>query len=678
MSEAPGWPGNPARWTSSAKSGLGVALSESSRVWFTISHGIINEVYYPRVDQACLRDLGLIVTDGENFFAEEKRECEFEVAQLEDGVPAYELTSTHREGRFRIIKHVIADPRSDSVLMRARLEVLTGRPLRLFALAAPHLVNRGAHNSAWRGDYKGASLPFASGDGTALAMASNAPFAAISVGFVGVSDGWRQLSHDKRLVDQYDQARDGNVALTVELSLDETGTAVLSLGFGTTPAEAAFHAVTSVQTPFDTIFDDYASGWRAWQAGLRSMERRSKGHNLYRVSTAVLRSHETPTFPGGFIASLSIPWGSSKGDDDLGGYHLVWPRDLCETAGAFLACGAFGPVRRILRYLRATQEAQGSWSQNCWLDGTPYWAGMQLDECAFPLLLLDMALREGAIKLPDIRPYWPMVKAAAGFVLRNGPRTRQDRWEENGGFTPFTLAVAIAGLLGAAEIAQMLEEHKLAELFRDTADAWNEQIEDWVYVTGGSLDKQLGVAGHYIRIAPVNPETGAPDVHAKVQVRNHEVGAGVIEADALVSTDALALVRFGLRAADDPRVLDTIKSSTSSSRSSFRKGRAGGATISTATARRRTEAPSTERASGASGRCSPASARITNSPRAAGRRRNPSCRQSRRRPARADSFPSRSGTRPQCRSASSRPASPPARRCRWSGRIRNISSCCAR
>ena len=71
---APGWPGIPPRWTSSAKTGLGTSLRPSSRVWFTLSHGILNEVYYPRVDQACLRDQGLIVTDGHTFFSEEKRD----------------------------------------------------------------------------------------------------------------------------------------------------------------------------------------------------------------------------------------------------------------------------------------------------------------------------------------------------------------------------------------------------------------------------------------------------------------------------------------------------------------------------------------------------------------------------------------------------------------------------
>ena len=533
-------------------------MLESSRVWFTISHGILNEIYYPRVDQACVRDLGLIVTDGENFFAEVKRNCTTVVESVEDGVPALLLTSTHRDGRFRIVNQVIADPLSDAVLMHIRLDDLGRGGLRLFAILAPHLVNGGAHNRAWRGAYKGDQMLFAYGDGSNLAFAADQPFLASSVGFVGVSDGWQQLSRSFRLTDQYDTATDGNVALTIELAQGPQGASVVAVGFGRSAADAGFHAHSALMTPFETVLNAYAAGWRAWQASLRTLERRTRGHNMYRVSTAVLHSHETPNFPGGFIASLSIPWGFSKSDDDMGGYHLVWPRDLCETAGALLACDADAAVARILRYLRTTQEADGSWPQNCWLDGSAYWRGVQLDECAFPALLLDMATRTGAVKLPVLKTYWQMVRNAAGFVMRNGPRTKQDRWEENAGYTPFTLAVAVASLLAAAEIADELDMDGASDVLRDTADAWNEQIEDWIYVQDTPLAREAGVSGYYIRIAPESPETLGPDLHGQVQVRNHEAGQGSISADALVSTDALALVRFGLRAPDDPRILNTV------------------------------------------------------------------------------------------------------------------------
>jgi glucoamylase len=558
VTDAPGWPGIPPRWTSSAKSGVGTALSPVSRVWFTLSHGILDEIYYPRVDQACTRDFGMIVTDGDGFFAEEKRDCRFELSRLEDGVPAFQLVNTHTGGRFRIVKDILTDHRADTVVQRIRLEVLSGPPLRLFALLAPHLVNGGAHNTGWIGYYKGHRLLFAEGDGTCLALGCSRPFLASSVGFVGSSDGWQMLHQNGRLIEQYDRAADGNIALTAEIASPESDF-FLALGFGRSEPEAGFRVRASLQTPFERQMEEYAMHWRAWQAQLRSLDRKVDGHNVYRVSTAVLRSHESPTFPGGLIASLSIPWGSSKGDDDLGGYHLVWPRDLAQTAGAMLACGAHDEVLRVVRYLRAIQEDDGSWPQNCWLDGSPYWHGMQLDECAFPILLLDMAWRDGAVQRPVLPAYWPMVARAAGFVIGHGPRTGQDRWEENAGFTPFTLAVEVAALLAAADLAELCDVDGVADFLRDTADAWNEQIEDWVYVTDTRLAREVGVTGYYVRIAPEVPGEARAALRGTVEVRNRFAEASNVAADELISTDALALVRFGLRAADDPRIVDTVK-----------------------------------------------------------------------------------------------------------------------
>ena len=333
----------------------------------------------------------------------------------------------------------------------------------------------------------------------------------------------------------------------------------MPLGFGRSAPEAAFRVRASLQTPFERQTEEYATDWRAWQAQLRSLDRKVDGHNVYRVSTAVLRCHESPTFPGGLIASLSIPWGGSKGDDDLGGYHLVWPRDLAQTAGAFLACGAHDEVLRVVRYLRAIQEDNGSWPQNCWLDGSPYWHGMQLDECAFPILLLDMAWRDGAVQRPALPAFWPMVARAAGFVICHGPRTGQDRWEENAGYTPFTLAVRDRALLAAADLAEACDIDGVADFLRDTADAWNEQIEDWVYVTDTRLAREVGVAGYYVRIAPEVPGEARAELRGTVEVRNRFAEASHVAADELISTDALALVRFGLRAADDPRMVDTVK-----------------------------------------------------------------------------------------------------------------------
>ncbi len=604
MTDAPGGPGIAPRWTSSDKSGLGTALSASSQVWFTLSHGILNKCYYPRVDQACTRDLGFIVTDGYGLFAEEKRDTDSVVRTFADGVPAYELTNTHRPGegakpRFRIVKQVISDPRRDVVLQRVRLDRLDSSPLRLHALLAPHLVNAGTSNTAWLGDYKGQQMLFAEGGGAALALAASRPWRARSVGYAGTSDGWQDLSRHFKLTWSYDRAVDGNVALVGEVALPEDDTVVFALGFGASPMEAAFRARASLEDDFDELTAEYADIWRNWQAGLRHLDRDvasracgddtvprargddtpprtrgddvapgargdatardPRGHNTYRVSTAVMRTHEAPSFRGGYIASLSIPWGATKGEDDLGGYHLVWPRDLVETAGGLLAAGAHAEALRILDYLRTTQEPDGHWPQNNWLDGSSYWQGVQMDECAFPILLLDLLLREGALAPARSAAYWPMVRAAASFLVRNGPATGQDRWEENAGFSTFTLAVEIAGLLAAADQAVAAGEPAMAAFLTDTADAWHAALDDWTFARGTGLAAELGVEGYYVRMAPnTGPGAGA-DLGRMLQIKNRPDGQGALAASDVVSADALALVRFGLRAASDPRILSTIR-----------------------------------------------------------------------------------------------------------------------
>src|SRR5271155_1940033 len=167
---APGWPGIPPRWTSSAKTGAGTALNQHSKVWFTLSHGIVNEVYFPRVDQACTRDLGLLVTDGQSFFSEEKRHCTFENKPFEPGVPAFEVTNTEIDRRYRIHKEVFTDPYRNVVVQSVRFEPLRGQlsDYRLYALLSPHLANCGYRNTGWVGDYKGVAMFLAEGGGTPL------------------------------------------------------------------------------------------------------------------------------------------------------------------------------------------------------------------------------------------------------------------------------------------------------------------------------------------------------------------------------------------------------------------------------------------------------------------------------------------------------------------------------
>ncbi len=278
----------------------------------------------------------------------------------------------------------------------------------------------------------------------------------------------------------------------------------------------------------------------------------------------MLRTHQDRTSTGATVASLSIPWGNAR--NDLGGYHLVWSRDLVESAGALVALGARASARRTLAYLVATQEPDGHWVQNQWVDGVPYWQGVQLDEAAYPILLAGALRTAGATHmhgrgeeaaafehLVDEGALDRMIEAAAGFIARTGPATQQDRWEENAGLTPSTLAPVVAALVVAADHLP----GPAAAYCRELADDWNSSIEDWTYVRGSRLAQEHGVDGHYVRISSPDVLAGAP-ISTPVPVRNRVPSESLVPGDEMVGTDFLALVRFGLRRPDDPRILATL------------------------------------------------------------------------------------------------------------------------
>ena len=355
-------------------------------------------MYYPRLDLASIRDMGLLVTDQHGFFSEEKRHTTHQLTCPEDGIPAYHLVNICQHGRYRIEKEVITDSKRAVILQATRFIPLQGtlQDYHLYVLLAPHLGNQGAGNTGWVGEVKGVPMLFAEREGTALALACSTDWLARSVGFVGHSDGWQDVSRHHRMTWHYTRAENGNIALIGEVDLLACqGEFVLALAFSHTGLEAGHKALASLFDGFPAAQTQYLHDWQEWQHGLLHFAPPEQQRNIYRTSTAVLRVHMAKVFLGGGIASLAIPWGNAKGDHDLGGYHLVWTRDLVEAIGGLMAAGARGDALDALNFLHVTQEADGHWTQNMWLDGTPYWTGVQMDEVGFPILLIGIALREG-------------------------------------------------------------------------------------------------------------------------------------------------------------------------------------------------------------------------------------------------------------------------------------------
>jgi glucoamylase len=562
LNSAPGAPGVKSRWSSATKTGVGTAIGSDSPLWFTLSHGIITEVYSPFVDNACLRGMGFIITDRKGFLSDELHDADSTVSYLAEGVPAYQVNNCCRKQRYQIEKTVLSDPRRSVLLQNIQFTPLQGKlgDYSLYLLAAPHLGDQGHDNSAWIGEFKGMPMLFAQQAGYSLALACSVPWLKRSVGFAGTSDGRTDLAQHKQMAWSYNRAENGNVVLTAEIDLSACqGRFVVAAGFGRTEFEAGHRARASLLQGFRAARELYIAGWHRWQQDLLPLKgAKQHSQNMYQISAAVMRTHESKQFPGGIVASLAIPWGASKGDDDQG-YHLVWPRDMIQTVGGLLAARGHEDARRVLFYLHVTQEADGHWQQNMFLDGHPSWTGIQLDETAFVILLVSLARREGALADQDLKSLWEMVRKAVGYLVCHGPVTPLDRWEEEAGYFASTIPIEIAALLSAAEMAEIYGEPTLAIYLRETADSWNAEIESLLYVTDTQLARDVGVDGYYVRFASPDQRAASKAASGSVTLKNHRHGEGTIALAELVSPDALALVRFGLRSADDPRIVNTVR-----------------------------------------------------------------------------------------------------------------------
>jgi glucoamylase len=538
-----------ARWADADKDGVGTAIGETSRVWFSTAHGILTEAFYPSPDQACIRLLELVVTDGDAFVSEEARDTQHAVAMPSRVAPLCSLLNSCSRGRYELEKEVLADPRSDVILQRVRFTPLQVGNYRVFCVLEPHLGNQGDDNTAELGEHKGVPMLFASrADGLALALACSQPFIAATAGFVG-ADGRAQLRAAGRLTSRCERAPHGNVSLAAEIdhraaARADDGGFTLALAFARTTGEAAHLALGALHRGYETARKQFLTEWEEWTASLEPCKIDGAEPRLWTRSVAVLKTLEAKHPNGGRVAALSTPWGPSRGPGIDGTYHLIWTRDLVESVGALLATRAHDEARHALHYLRCTQEADGHWPQNMHLDGEPFWNGIELDEVALPIVFLHLVRRNGVLTGEEIAGHWEMVRRAAGYIACHGPATDLDRWEDTGGITPFTIGSAIVALLVAAELGEQCGHGMTAACLRDLADQWNDSVEGWLYRRGGALAERVGVEGYYVRAR----ELGKPFADVSGELARTEV-----------SPDALALVRFGLRAADDPRIENTVR-----------------------------------------------------------------------------------------------------------------------
>jgi len=556
---ATGGPGIAPRWTRGAKDAVGTAYSVAASIWFTISAGILNEVYYPTIDRPQTRDLQFLVTDGKTFLRDE-RSMVHELDYIDKHALGLKVINSDSQHGYRIVKEVIADPHQECVLINARLEGsadVLGK-LRLFVLLAPHLEVGGAGNNGNVVESSGRQILTAHKNNTWLAMDVTSGFLRRSCGYVGTTDGWQDLSKNFQLDHEFDSATDGDIALTGEIDLSRGFEFTLGLAFGDSLHRAVTTLFQSLGVPYAEARERFIEQWTRACAHVIPLDASSgDGGKLYHASHSLLLAHEDKTYPGALIASLSIPWGEVKGDEDLGGYHVVWTRDMVNSATGLMASGNTSVGLRALIYLAASQLDDGGFYQNFWINGDPYWKGIQLDEVAFPIILAYRLLDAGGLK--NFNPM-PMVKQAAKFLIFNGPATGQERWEENAGYSPSTGAVVISALVCASQMLRRMEGRK-DQFLLDYADFLESHLEDWTVTTQGTLVP--GIGRHFIRILPIDlsdPRTAEDPNNAVIQIKNRPPGErSEFPAKEVVDGGFLELVRYGVRSPGDPLIEDSLR-----------------------------------------------------------------------------------------------------------------------
>ncbi|WP_019853459.1 glucan 1,4-alpha-glucosidase [Actinopolyspora mortivallis] len=541
---APGAPGIASAWTTGAKNGLGTSTTSDSKVWHTLGQGILNEVYYPQLDVPNVQDMQYVVSDGRSF-TELERDATERTTELPDPRSLrYRQVNTDRDGRYRITKTYVTDPHRSVLLVRTRFEVLDGGPLRLYALYNPSLDGSGGGDT---GATSGNTL-VASDGRVASALASSAGFSKLTSGYSGTSsDGYQDLNSDHRLDAEYTRATDpGNLVQTARVPVADDSTFTLALGFGADRSAARSAAEASLSAGYESARAAYDSGWHDYLSSLRETPEAITSRGLgtqYNVAAMTLRSQEDKTHRGAFVASTSIPWGEAKNADECctPGYHLVWARDLYHTATAALAIGDRAAAERALDYLLDVQwNEDGSFPQNTWLDGEPHWPSLQLDEVAYPIVLAHQLGRTGD-------EVWAKLRKSADFIVDNGPWTPQERWEEEGGYSPSTIAAQIAGLVTAADMARRHGDERAAQRYLSTADEWRNRVDEWTFTTSGPH----GDGRYYLRV----DDDGNPNNGHQLCLNN---GGGCHDERAVVDAGFLELVRLGILPPEAPTVRDSL------------------------------------------------------------------------------------------------------------------------
>ena len=567
---APGAPGAQSYFDLARKDCVGTARNTHSKVWFTVADGVLSDTYWPTVDATNVHTLQYEVTNGSTFTDLQTRDMQYRVIPDPTGMSCTVVASNSAH-RYSITTTYIADPTRDAVLMNTRFDGPAGDHLylRLDPLAGgtggggsqnaggnsalidhgvPVAFNTNTITNASNRDY---AVP------TYMALESSDGFSSASVGYSGTSsDGLAMLDSFRSLKTPYNSAPNGHVTLTAEVARGwHDSSTTLALGFGTTQSQAESVAAKSLKGRFDDAWSDYERQWVRYDEGLRrpSLRLGFAAVREYYESVNVVKASEDKTFPGAIAAGLASPWGQATPAGNLSGgeptyfgsYREVFARDLYEAFAGLLVAGDIRTAQDATRFLfERQQQPDGSMPRNSLENGkvAPDTGGLQLDETSYPIL---MAWQSGLAR--DSSLYKNHVIPAADFLVAHGPSDGVERWEEQSGYSPSTIAAEIAGLTAAAHIARVNGDQVRADIYQATADDFARNIKSWTVTTNGPYSS----APYFIRLS----KTGDPNAAI-----TYNLGNGSVDADqrAIVDQGFLELVRLGVLPASDPQVQNSL------------------------------------------------------------------------------------------------------------------------
>ncbi len=507
-----------AGFTEADKTGFGTAHTKQSKAWFTLQGGRVSEVFYPDLSTPSIRTLELTVTDGGRT-DQQARDMTSVVTRPDERSLRFTQVSTDKDGHYRLTEEIVTDPARSAVVIHATVESLDGGQHTLGVRYEPALGN-GAAGDRTR-----------STKGALKAVDRKARVASTLVSSPALKGTSRQ-------------------AATIGAT-----TATISLGLGRTPKSSSQTAKQALAQPWATTATAYDAGWHDYLATLKPVPPSAGAiQRQYLASALVLAAGEDKAHPGAFIASPSMPWvwGDEVKDlsDPSASYHEVWSRDLYQIGTALYAMGDVAAAQRAVRWLFGTQQKKdGSFPQNSDVDGTEEWTELQLDQVTLPIALAHL------VGKTDKKTYRG-IKKAVRFLMRfrdeetgnKAPYSPQERWENQSGYSPATIAAQIDGLVTGAAIARQHGDAKLAKQWEKTADRFARKVKSWTMTTNGPLSD----APYFLRVT----KDGKPNRGTTYAIGD----GGPARADQrqVVDPSFLDLVRFGILAPSDPAVVNSL------------------------------------------------------------------------------------------------------------------------